>query len=307
MTGIILHHFDSSPFAEKIRLALGIKDLAWHSVQIPMVMPKPDLTALTGGYRKTPVMQIGADIFCDTQRIARELERRFPEPSWFPATDPGLGYALVKWSDEFFQADLKMALALLGPDWDPAFREDRQAIFAHLDFNAMDGELQHAMAQFRASAALLDAQLADGRLFLTGDAPGLVDIQAFGIPWFARAAMPVTEQLFRRFTHLPDWEARVAELGEGERLIMDAAEAHRVARDSEPDLSTDVDPEDAQGLEPGMPVRVNSDDFSSRGAVEGLVLRASALELAIHRQTDDFGDLVTQFPRLGYRVEPLTD
>ena len=56
-----------------------------------------------------------------------------------------------------------------------------------------------------------------------------------------------------------------------------------------------------------MSVRVNSDDFSLRGTVEGLVLRASALELAIHRQTDDFGDLVIQFPRLGYRVEPLTD
>jgi len=307
MTEIILHHYDASPFTQKALRMLGLKNLQWRSVETPMILPKPDLVCLTGGYRGTPVMQIGADFYIDTQRIARELERRFPEPSWFPTNDPGLGYALVKWSDEFFQAGLKMALALLGPDWDPTFRKDRQAIFAQLDFNTMDEELQHAMAQFRANAALLDAQLADGRLFLSGDAPGLADIQAFGIPWFTRAAMPVTEQLLRRFAHLPDWEARVAELGEGERLVMDAAEAHRVARDTEPDLSTDVDPEDAQGLEPGMPVRVNSDDFSSRGAVEGLVLRASALELAIHRQTDDFGDLVTQFPRLGYRVEPLTD
>ncbi|MDH3509928.1 MAG: glutathione S-transferase N-terminal domain-containing protein, partial [Gammaproteobacteria bacterium] len=66
MTDIILHHFDLSPFAEKIRLALGFKNLSWRSVQIPLIMPKPDLTALTGGYRKTPVMQIGADIYCDT-------------------------------------------------------------------------------------------------------------------------------------------------------------------------------------------------------------------------------------------------
>ncbi|MFT6957142.1 MAG: glutathione S-transferase, partial [Halieaceae bacterium] len=84
MNQIILHHFDISPFAEKVRLAFGIKNLPWQSVQIPLVMPKPDLTALTGGYRKTPVMQIGADIYCDTQRIARELERRFPQPTLFP-------------------------------------------------------------------------------------------------------------------------------------------------------------------------------------------------------------------------------
>ncbi len=41
MGEIILHHFDSSPFAEKLRLALGLKDLAWLSVEIPMVVPKP--------------------------------------------------------------------------------------------------------------------------------------------------------------------------------------------------------------------------------------------------------------------------
>jgi glutathione S-transferase len=45
---LILHHFDQSPFAEKVRLMLGLKGPAWRSVEIPMVMPKPGLTALTG-------------------------------------------------------------------------------------------------------------------------------------------------------------------------------------------------------------------------------------------------------------------
>jgi glutathione S-transferase len=52
--------------------------LAWGSVEIPVIMPKPDLTALTGGYRKTPVLQIGADIYCDSQLIMRELEAAAP-------------------------------------------------------------------------------------------------------------------------------------------------------------------------------------------------------------------------------------
>ena len=50
MSELILHHYDLSPYAEKIRLIMGYKGLAWKSVQIPMVMPKPDLTCLTGGY-----------------------------------------------------------------------------------------------------------------------------------------------------------------------------------------------------------------------------------------------------------------
>ncbi|MEM6556814.1 MAG: glutathione S-transferase N-terminal domain-containing protein, partial [Pseudomonadota bacterium] len=73
---IILHQFDRSPFSEKIRLALRIKNLAWAAVEIPSIMPKPDLLPLTGGYRRTPVMQIGADIYCDTQLMLIELERR---------------------------------------------------------------------------------------------------------------------------------------------------------------------------------------------------------------------------------------
>src|SRR5213082_125759 len=82
MTDIILHHYDTSPYSEKVRLGFGLKGLSWASVELPQIMPKPKLTALTGGYRKTPVLQIGADIYCDSQLIMRELERRYPTPSF---------------------------------------------------------------------------------------------------------------------------------------------------------------------------------------------------------------------------------
>jgi glutathione S-transferase len=73
MTDIILHHYDASPFTQKALRMLGLKKLEWRSVETPMLLPKPDLVCLTGGYRGTPVMQIGADIYIDSQRIAREL------------------------------------------------------------------------------------------------------------------------------------------------------------------------------------------------------------------------------------------
>src|SRR5260370_28022092 len=94
---IILHHFDQSPFSEKIRLIFGLKNIAWTSVRISRIMPRPDLMPLTGGYRRTPVMQIGADIYCDTQCIMRELERRFSAPSPLPGGYSGIsrGRALV--------------------------------------------------------------------------------------------------------------------------------------------------------------------------------------------------------------------
>ena len=39
MSEPILHHYAISPFAEKVRLILGFKQLVWRSVLIPPVMP----------------------------------------------------------------------------------------------------------------------------------------------------------------------------------------------------------------------------------------------------------------------------
>jgi glutathione S-transferase len=69
MTSIILRHYDTSPYAEKVRTGLGLKGLACASVELPVIMPKQNLTALTGGYCKTPVLQIGASPFGDGVRF----------------------------------------------------------------------------------------------------------------------------------------------------------------------------------------------------------------------------------------------
>ena len=100
MSELILHHYAMSPFSEKVRLIMGFKKLTWRSVLIPPVMPKPDVIALTGGYRKTPVLQIGADIYCDTALIARVLEARQPPPTLYPADAP-LAVPLGQWADNY--------------------------------------------------------------------------------------------------------------------------------------------------------------------------------------------------------------
>src|SRR5579863_330234 len=125
---IIFHNFATSPFSEKVRLVFGMKKLAWRSVEIPSMLPKPFLTPLTGGYRKTPVMQLGADIFCDTQIIIREIERRFPEPSVFPH-GKGLPYGLGFWTDrQFFMAAVPIVFGEIGPMVPEAFKKDREAM-----------------------------------------------------------------------------------------------------------------------------------------------------------------------------------
>ncbi|MDP5053346.1 MAG: glutathione S-transferase N-terminal domain-containing protein, partial [Congregibacter sp.] len=104
MHELILHQYADSPFSEKIRALFGFKNLAYQRVDIPTIMPKPDLVALTGGYRRTPIMQSGADIYCDTALIAQVIEARQLLPSIYAGPHPAQAIAAARWTDsEFFR------------------------------------------------------------------------------------------------------------------------------------------------------------------------------------------------------------
>src|SRR6187455_3390776 len=168
---LILHHFPQSPFSEKIRLIFGLKKIAWTSVEISRIMPRPDLMPLTGGYRRTPVMQIGADIFCDTQIIIREIEARFPSPTLFPGGNAGVPWALGMWTDRpWFQSTVSLVFGLLGDKVPQDFIADRSKLRgAPFDVAAMKAAIPQMRDQFRANVDWIEAQLGDGRSFLLGD------------------------------------------------------------------------------------------------------------------------------------------
>lgn len=304
MTDIIIHHYDASPFTQKTLRTLGLKNLEWHSVETPMILPKPDLTVLTGGYRGTPVMQIGANVYIDTQRIALELETRFPSPTLFPRDDVGLDLALVEFGDAFFRSGLALALTYLGPQWDEAFARDRDALFDDLDFGEVASDVEHAKSQLRAYASLLDRQLDDGRRFLSGDRPGFADIQSFSVLWFTRAALPFVSDLLKDLQNLPAWEARVASLGEGKRTNLTAADAHQTARRADASYQEHVD--GVENFRLGELVIVDPDD-SRRGAVQGRLVRLKANEIAVTHENETVGEVVVHFPRIGYRLVKATD
>jgi len=179
MTDIILHHYEISPYSEKVRIGLGLKGLAWGSVEIPVIMPKPNLTALTGGYRKTPVLQIGADIYCDSQLIMRELERRHPTPSFYPA-GRGVADALAWWAEKTtFSPAVSIAFAKKPDALPEGFLEDRAKFSGrNIDPAAMMAALPNLLDQLRAHFDWLDQSLADSRSFLQGSAASLADLAA---------------------------------------------------------------------------------------------------------------------------------
>ncbi|MEH6827268.1 glutathione S-transferase family protein [Parasphingorhabdus sp.] len=298
---ILFHQYDSSPFSEKVRVCLGIKKLAWAAVDQPVIMPKPELVALTGGYRRIPVMQIGADIYCDSQLIVRELERRFPEPTLFPQGDHGLAYANAMWSDRtIFQAAVAIIFGGLGDKVPAAFVNDRVALSGRsFDPVAMQAAVPHMEAQMRAHVALLSDQLADGRRFLTGDRAGLVDANSYYNLWFIRSAFPPAASLFENMPHVPEWLERVKAIGHGERSAMSREDALDIARTTEP-MASKVAPRDAE-LE-GKRVTVAADDYG-RDAVNGLFVGSSEHHVSISREDSQAGQVVVHFPRIGFSVQ----
>jgi glutathione S-transferase len=234
MSELILWSYDASPFTQRALRLLGIKNLPWHWVETPMMPPKDDLVALTGGYRGTPVLQIGADVYIDSQRIALELERRFPHPTLFPDGCFGTPLMLVRWADAFFRNGLVISVQLLGAQWPEPFMADRRYLFVGFDWESALSDSSHARSQLRAHAALLENQLSDGRKFLAGDRPGLADAHAHPFVWMAQAYFPdVARALFAGFRKLQEWFDRVAALGEGSRKPMDAQRALEIARSSQ--------------------------------------------------------------------------
>jgi glutathione S-transferase len=298
---LILHHYDTSPFSEKIRKLFAHKRLEWRAVEQPTIMPKPHLVPLTGGYRRIPVLQIGADVYCDTQLIARVLERLHPEPTIYPGASEGTCHALNLWADRLlFLPVVAVVFAEIGQLVPPAFIEDRSKMMPGRDFAELPRQAPHAREQVRALLATLEAQLADGRPWLLGRDFSLADAACYHPIWFTRVA-PAAARLVAEFPRLGAWTERVAALGNGtpEPLAPEAALA--IARESRPASPGAVDPGEPNALAAGTVVSVTPDDYGF-DPVSGELVSSSVHEIAVRRVEPALGEVVVHFPRVGFRV-----
>jgi glutathione S-transferase len=302
---IILHHFEKSPFSEKIRVIFGLKKLDWTSVVISRTMPRPDLMPMTGGYRRTPVMQIGADIYCDTQCIIRELERRFPAPTLFPNGGEGIAWATAMWSDRsFFQNTVNLVFGTLADRVPQDFIADREQLRgAKFDISAMTAAIPQMRDQFRAHVNWIETQLGDGRPWLGGGHASLCDVNAYMNVWYVREHLSNAEEMLAEFVRVRAWETRMREIGHGRRVDISTAAALDLAASATPQTVELSDPDDPNGRKPGDPVEVVPDDYG-KVKVSGKIVALSPQHIAIRRHDPRAGEVVVHFPRAGFLVLP---
>ena len=306
MPDILLHHYPTSPFSEKVRLVFGLKSLAWRSVIVPTMLPKPDVMALTGGYRRTPFLQIGADIYCDTALACRVIDRLHPAPPLYPAATAGLAEIVAQWADSaLFWIAAPFTMQPAGaphlmpeatPDSLKAFGADRAAMSPNL----RRPTLADGAAALHDYLARLENMLADGRAWLLGAEPCIADFSTAQSIWFMRKAPPIGA-LVDAYPKVLAWSTRVLAFGNGRSTPMTSAEAIAVAAQGERAPLAFV-PE--TGLAEGIEASITPTDYA-HDAVTGRLVGLGAREAVLARTDERAGTVHVHFPRIGFQIKPL--
>ena len=299
MADLILHHFAASPFSEKVRLVLGYKQLAWTSVTVPNILPKPDVVALTGGYRRTPFLQIGADVYCDTALICDVLEHLRPAPSPYPESVKTLVRIVAQWADSsVFWAAVTYNRGASG-ELPAAVFEDRKA----MGFDVEWLRPADATAAYKTYLRRVSDMLAQ-QPFLFGNAPCIADFSAYHALWLAHGRGPTPVALPINAPALVSWMQKMQGIGHGHSIPMTSLEAIAVAADCEPapagmNLLAHDGVQDDHGIALGSRVTIAAESFG-RELTEGELIAATPSHYSLRRTDDRAGSIHVHFPRVGY-------
>ena len=309
MPDLILHHYPRSPFSEKIRLALGFKQQAWKSVVIPAIMPKPDALALTGGYRRAPFLQVGADIYCDSALICDVLEHVQPEPTLYPPHLKGVARVFSQWADStLFWAAMAYNLQPKGaahvfakapPEAAKAFGEDRKAMSA----NIVRLRPADATSAYRSYLRRI-ANMVEEHDFLFGAEPCVADFSTYHALWYTRVQVPPMADILNPTPAVAEWMDRLAAIGHGTADPFSAADAITVAQGAEPmppgqNLLIDSAFQDDHGIALGTRVTVTAESFGPE-PTEGNLIAATRTHYTLAREEPRVGSVHVHFPRIGY-------
>jgi glutathione S-transferase len=304
MTELILHHYAGSPFSEKVRLILGFKGMSWRAVIVPAILPKPDVMALTGGYRRTPFMQIGADIYCDTTLMCRVIDALNPEPPLYPASTSGVAEIVAQWADTTLfwtavpftlqPAGIPHVLGGASPETLKAFGADRAA----MNPTMRRATVADGAAQLHTYLARLEHLLDDGRPFLLGALPSIADFSAAQSVWFIRLAPPIAT-LLDAYPRLQGWYRQVNAFGHGDAVSMTSAQAIEVAAQGML-AATSFNAE--AGLAEGDEVSVTPTDYA-HDPVVGRLVGLDPQEVVIERTDARAGTVHVHFPRIGFQIK----
>jgi len=300
-TPIILHQYDISPFSQKAQKMLALKGLSWTSVEMPMIAPKPHVEALTGGYRGTPVLQMGADVFVDNWMVARALDDAAPGAPAINARGPLSDGALYAWGERLFTPLLHSALAAYQSQWDADFLADRKRVFPDVDFDTLAVGDPDRHSQVRAYLGAVEAELARCGNYLGGEQADSWDIHVWGMVWMIHSALPDLVPIVEGYSGVVAWYERMVALGTGARTDAEIAVAWESLNAAEPRALPATAADEPLKAWLGQSVQISAGS-ADRGGAKGRLLAVDHEQVVLAVTPLEGVNAQVWFPRFGYHL-----
>lgn len=305
MTRPILYHYEMSPFSEKARLMLGYAQLDWMSVIVSPMPPRPELSRLIGGYRKIPVLQVGADFYCGTHVIGDYLAER-------TGLSALAGHVIdADLQAEIHRIDLKGFFALLMTSFNATVaRKSLRAmgplgVLRFLKDRAQMGRTAKTGLSLKAAKQILpqhldrlNQRLSDQQAWLHGNEPGHIDFSAYHSLWFA--VVVAERSLLADYPRLQDWFRRMQALGHGRPEAITATAARGAVSGHAPLPYLEAD-----AAQYGQRCRFRPADYG-RDATEGVCVGSDARRWVVARTSDTGQRVHLYLPKSGFDWELLT-
>lgn len=302
MADLILHQYELSPFSEKIRSMLGYAGLTWQSVDVPEMPPRPDLEPLADGYRKIPVAQIGADVFCDTRTISQEIARLANKPELVLENNPQAVQDFVA------KVDLEVFLACVisGSGGGLLLKMIRATSVMHtfrflkdriaMGRKAKVPSISPGKAKQRVAEHVADLEHRLSSDFLFGDTPCIADFSAYHGLWFVvdLAGKPV----LKNAPKVSAWMARMRDFGHGQVEAISADSALNEANNVQPRAL----PDSIDNPAIGQSVRVTPDDYG-RIPVQGTLVGDDGGCWIVTHKHPRVGTVNVHLPQQGFTLK----
>jgi glutathione S-transferase len=305
MSDLILHHYWPSPFAHKIRLALGLSGVTWRSVEIPRVPPKPLLMPLTAGYRRTPVLQSGADVYCDTQNIVRALTAITDNHQLLPTDLSGKILAFTDWADgAVFNLAARVVLTSALDTAPPEFIQDRGGLYFGPNWTpeGLRSQLPGVILQLAAHLNSIDSGLGAQGGFMSNDL-SYADVTIAYLAWFIRGRWDQGPEFLQQFANIERIEREVHEAVREVYEDLSAEDALKIAANSESQSPSGVTKQCGVTLRQGMQIAIKPQAETSDPPVVGRLRYLDRARVSIDHRAPEVGDVVVHLPVAGYQIQ----
>ena len=304
----IFHHYPQSPIAEKIRITFGIMGMEWQSVQIPRIPPKPLLMPLTGGYRRTPVLQLGADIFCDSQTIAWQLGLQNSNAPAYQLSNKSLELILGSFGEAIlFSLSVRVVLTTSMGKAPEEFIKDRGSLYFEPGWTVeeMKNSLPSILLQLQAAFDLINHHLLENGPFINGDIPSYSDAVVQHCVWFLCGRWEGGIDFIKPFDAVCKQREAISSLGHGISHDISAEQALETATKNIPNAPMGINCKFTGGLRRGQRVKIRPNGRTSDPDVIGALRYLDETVIIIDYEHEETGQVAIHFPVLGYQISAL--